>query len=50
MGQGGLFTPVAGQVTNNRFKVRVMGSAVQGITGNDNHTARINDGAWKKEE
>ncbi len=50
MGPGGLLTPVSGLVTGSRFKVRVMGGAVQGQIANEQNSARIDSGAWKKEE
>ena len=48
--QGGILTPVAGEVTNSRYKVHVMGGAMQGEIKNEQNSARLESGAWKKEE
>ena len=50
MAQGGIITPVSGTIKNSNYKVRVVGGSLQGQTQNSNNNARLNDGAWKKEE
>ncbi len=50
--QGGILTPVSGLIENDRFKVRVMGGALQGEIKNEQNSARLIGGAWdaKSEE
>ena len=44
---GGFLTPVYGVVENERFKVRVLGGALQGVVQNEQNSARLADGAWE---
>ena len=42
--------PVSGTIRHGDYKVRVVGGSLQGQVNDDNNTARVQDGAWKKEE
>lgn len=49
MPAGGVFTPMSATVSNQRYRARVMGGALQQHVSNDTNSAIVQDGTWKAE-